>query len=124
MPQRLPAAQVVDGLQASVGEVAQAEQRARRGGGEVSLNDAVIANAGARPWDRDDIESRIVHVLARKMARRGSGGYGARSAAQVTAQLHALFAHQGLRDVEITQLARMTGPGVAAMSFGLLGPKL
>lgn len=60
-------------------------------------------------WERDDIESRIVHVLARKMARRGSGAYSARSAAQVTAQLLALFAHHGLRDVEVTQLARMTG---------------
>lgn len=60
-------------------------------------------------WNRDDIESRIQHVLARKMARRGQGGYGARSVAEVTMQLSALFAHEGLREVRIADLARMTG---------------
>lgn len=60
-------------------------------------------------WDRDDIEARIVHVLARKMARRDQGGYSARTSAEVTAQLEALFAHEGLREVRITELARMTG---------------
>jgi aminoglycoside phosphotransferase (APT) family kinase protein len=59
--------------------------------------------------DRDDIESRIAHVLARKMARRGQGGYSARSVDEVTAQLGALFAHEGLRDVRISDVARMTG---------------
>lgn len=66
-------------------------------------------DADATRWNRDDIEPRIVHVLARKMARRGHGGYGARSVAEVTAQLTALFAHEGLRDVSISSLARMTG---------------
>jgi len=60
-------------------------------------------------WGRDDIETRIAHVLARKMARRDQGAYRARSDAQVTAQLEALFAHQGLRGVNVSQLARMTG---------------
>lgn len=66
-------------------------------------------DADARRWNRDDIEPRIAHVLARKMARRGHGGYGARSVAEVTSQLTALFAHEGLREVRITSLARMTG---------------
>ena len=60
-------------------------------------------------WDRDDIEARIAHVLARKMGRRASGAYSARSALEVMAQLEALFAHQGLRGVRISELARMTG---------------
>ncbi len=60
-------------------------------------------------WERDDIEARIVHVLARKMGRRASGAYSARTEAQVTAQLEALFAHEGLRGVGISELARMTG---------------
>ena len=60
-------------------------------------------------WHSEDIESRIAHVLARKMARRGQGGYSARSVAEVTAQLDALFAHEGLREVRISALTRMTG---------------
>ncbi len=72
----------------------------------MSIPQQVAANAH---WDRDDIESRVVHVLARKMARRGSGAYAARSETQVTAQLEALFAHEGLRGVGISELARMTG---------------
>ena len=58
--------------------------------------------------DRDDIEARIAHVLARKMARRDSGAYSARSDAQVATQLAALFAHEGLSGVDISALARMT----------------
>ena len=60
-------------------------------------------------WDRDDIEPRIAHVLARKMGRRASGAYSARSESQVMAQLKALFAHAGLRGVRISEMARMTG---------------
>ena len=59
--------------------------------------------------DHDDIEARIAHVLARKMARRDSGAYSARCDAQVAAQLAALFAHEGLSGVDISALARMTG---------------
>ena len=59
--------------------------------------------------DRDDIEARVAHVLARKMARRDSGTYSARSDAEVTAQLMTLFAHEGLSGVRISALARMTG---------------
>ena len=70
---------------------------------------AVQAAAPITRWDRDDIETRVAHVLARKMARRGSGAYSARSDAQVTAQLTALFAHEGLSGVRISALARMTG---------------
>ena len=58
--------------------------------------------------DRDDIEARVAHVLARKMARRDSGTYSARSDAEVTAQLMALIAHEGLSGVRISALARMT----------------
>ena len=60
-------------------------------------------------WDRNDIETRVAHVLARKMARRDSGAYRARSDAQVTAQLTTLFAHEGLSGVRISALGRMTG---------------
>lgn len=60
-------------------------------------------------WDRDDLEPRIAHVLERKMGRRASGAYSARSDRQVTAQLGSLFAHEGLRGVRIGELARMTG---------------
>ncbi len=63
----------------------------------------------AAAWSSGDIEARIAHVLARKMARRGQGGYSARSVAEVTAQLDALFAHEGLREVRISDVARMTG---------------
>lgn len=69
----------------------------------------VQRNLSAGPCDRDDIEARIAHVLARKMARRGQGGYGARTVAEVSAQLDALFAHEGLREVRISDLTRMTG---------------
>jgi aminoglycoside phosphotransferase (APT) family kinase protein len=65
--------------------------------------------APAAHWNRDDIEARVAHVLARKMACRTSGPYSARSAAQVTAQLEALFAHEGLCGVQISELVRMTG---------------
>ena len=65
----------------------------------------------ASRWDRDDLEARIAHVLARKMRRRDQGVYAARTDQQVTAQLAALFAHEGLRAVEIRDLARMTGGG-------------
>ena len=70
---------------------------------------AVQATAPTARWDRDDIEARVAHVLARKMARRSSGAYSARTDSQVTAQLAALFAHQDLSGVNISALARMTG---------------
>ncbi|MGE0487091.1 MAG: phosphotransferase family protein [Gammaproteobacteria bacterium] len=60
-------------------------------------------------WDRDDLEPRIAHVLARKMGRRGLGPYAARTDAEVTAQLQNLFRAAGLTQVGITDLARMTG---------------
>lgn len=69
----------------------------------------MLTPAQSQRWERDDIETRIAHVLARKMARRTSGPYSARSDAQVTAQLAALFAHEGLAGVRISELARMTG---------------
>lgn len=60
-------------------------------------------------WDRDDLEPRIAHVLARKLRRRDQGPYSARTDAQVTAQLEALFRAEGLTGIRITDLARMTG---------------
>ena len=72
----------------------------------MSITQQVAVNAH---WDRNDIESRVAHVLARKMGRRASGAYSARSELQVMAQLAALFAHEGLRGVRISELARMTG---------------
>lgn len=66
-------------------------------------------SAPATHWDRDDIESRIAHVLARKMGRRDQGSYSARTDEQVTAQLENLFRTEGLEDVRISHLARMTG---------------
>ncbi|MGB1880624.1 MAG: phosphotransferase family protein [Gammaproteobacteria bacterium] len=60
-------------------------------------------------WDRDDLEPRIAHVLSRKMQRREQGGYSARTDEQVTRQLEDLFRASGLRDIRISQLARMTG---------------
>lgn len=61
------------------------------------------------PWARDDLEPRIAHVLARKLARRDSGPYAARSDEQVRAQLTRLYAARGLSEVRISALARMTG---------------
>jgi aminoglycoside phosphotransferase (APT) family kinase protein len=67
------------------------------------------ARAKATHWDRDDLEPRIAHVLERKMRRRGTGAYSARTDLQVTQQLETLFRAEGLRGVRISALARMTG---------------
>ncbi|MCA8967711.1 MAG: phosphotransferase family protein, partial [Planctomycetes bacterium] len=48
-------------------------------------------------------------MLARKLRRRGQGRYAARTDDEVTAQLTALFAAEGLAEVRISDLARMTG---------------
>ena len=60
-------------------------------------------------WDRNDIESRIAHVLERKMRVREQGPYAARTNAQVTRQLESLFAAEGLKGACISDLSRMTG---------------
>jgi len=69
----------------------------------------MTATARAGLWDPDDIETRIAHVLARKMRRRGRGSYSARTDAEVTAQLEALCRAEGLTGIGISDLARMTG---------------
>jgi aminoglycoside phosphotransferase (APT) family kinase protein len=59
--------------------------------------------------DRDDLEPRVRHVLERKLVRRATGPYSARTDAQVDAALRRLFAAEGLRDVRIDGLRRMAG---------------
>lgn len=59
--------------------------------------------------DRDDLEPRVRHVLDRKLVRRATGPYSARTDAQVDAALRRLFAAEGLRDVRIDGLSRMAG---------------
>ncbi len=67
------------------------------------------ANDATTTWQRDDLEPRIAHVLARKQRRRGDGPYSARSDDEVATQLAALFRAEGLTGIRISDLARMTG---------------
>jgi aminoglycoside phosphotransferase (APT) family kinase protein len=59
--------------------------------------------------DVEDLESRVRHVLERKLVRRATGPYSARSDAQVDRSLRALFDAKGLRGVRIDGLKRMAG---------------
>jgi aminoglycoside phosphotransferase (APT) family kinase protein len=71
-----------------------------------------LANSrtAAAHWDRNDLEPRIAYVLERKMRLRAAHGpYTARTNQEVTQQLQRLFAAEGFSDVQISNLARMTG---------------
>lgn len=59
--------------------------------------------------DRDDLEPRVRHVFDRKLARRVTGPYSARTDAEVDGALRRLFAAEHLRGVRVTDLKRMAG---------------
>jgi aminoglycoside phosphotransferase (APT) family kinase protein len=59
--------------------------------------------------DADDLEPRVRHVFDRKLVRRATGPYTARTDAEVDRALRRLFAAEGLRGVRIEGLKRMAG---------------
>ena len=57
----------------------------------------------------DDLEPRVRHIFDRKLVRRGTGPYSARTDAEVDRALRRLFAAEGLGGVRIEGLKRMAG---------------
>jgi len=57
----------------------------------------------------DYIESRLRHILDRKPIHAKRGPYAAKTNAEVDALLRRLFAAEGLRDVQVSELARLAG---------------
>lgn len=55
------------------------------------------------------MERQVAHVLDRKLRLRSAGPYAARTDGDVRDALTRLFAAEGLRDIRITDLSRMTG---------------
>lgn len=69
-------------------------------------------NTDERPDLAPDLltmERQVAHVLDRKLRLRKAGPYSARTSQEVESALKRLFAAEGLADVTISDLSRMTG---------------
>jgi len=69
----------------------------------------VEAQAPVNMWDRDDMEPRVREILDRTVRQRGRGPYTAKTNAEIVTILERLFAVQGLRNVDISDIERMAG---------------
>ncbi len=60
-------------------------------------------------WNRDDMEPRVREILERKLLLRRQGPYAAKADAQVVEMLTRAFTADGLRNIAIRDLERMSG---------------
>jgi len=88
---------------------------------EADMTDITEACAadGIDIWNRDDMEPRIREILDRTVRDRTKGPYAAKSDTDITAMLERYFDDQGLKEVAISDIARMAG-GASKEQFAFL----